>query len=173
MESFKNSRTTLEDRDGPPTTTSEPPKVYRLSLGDTVHLDAKEYKIIVLGTETVRLLDPALPLFNKELSRSDFDRMLAEEPPQHRRSFHRNPDRPGTGTCPPSHRIGVDRQCSVSRKEKRDRSMHRWRRSPSFPHLLSSPEPKSPLFSSIQRSLTASVGTFASPMTGWERADQR
>ena len=73
-------RTTLEDRDGPPTTTSEPPKAYRLSLGDTVHLGAKEYKIIVLGTETVRLLDPALPLFNKELSRSDFDRMLAEEP---------------------------------------------------------------------------------------------
>ncbi len=73
-------RTTLEDRDGPPTTTSEPPKAYRLSLGDTVHLGAKEYKIIVLGTETVRLLDPALPLFNKELSRSDFDRMLVEEP---------------------------------------------------------------------------------------------
>ena len=55
-------------------------KEYRLSLGDTIHLGTQEYEIIALGEETVRLFDPAFPLFNKEIPRTDFDRMLAENP---------------------------------------------------------------------------------------------
>ncbi len=67
---------TYDELNPPP----KPPKEYRLSLGDTVHLGTQEYEIIALGPETVRLYDPAFPLFNKDLSRQDFDRMLAENP---------------------------------------------------------------------------------------------
>ena len=67
---------TYDELNPPP----KPPKEYRLSLGDTVHLGTQEYEIIALGPETVRLYDPAFPLFNKDLSRQDFDRMLAESP---------------------------------------------------------------------------------------------
>ena len=59
---------------------NQPPKEYRLSLGDMVHLGTQEYEVIALGEETVRLFDPAFPLLNKELPRADFDRMLAENP---------------------------------------------------------------------------------------------
>ena len=43
-----------------------------------MHLGTQEYEVIAIGEETVRLFDPSFPLFNKELPRSDFDRMLEE-----------------------------------------------------------------------------------------------
>ena len=83
---FSISQKVLEDLKGPLATYDElnpppkPPKEYRLSLGDTVHLGTQKYEIIALGPEMVRLFDPAFPLFNKDLPRPDFDRMLAENP---------------------------------------------------------------------------------------------
>lgn len=53
---------------------------YVYSLGDTVYLGAEEYEIISFNGSTVELRDTRFPLFNKELARSDFDRMLRENP---------------------------------------------------------------------------------------------
>ena len=60
--------------------TPSQPKEYRFALGDTVYLGAQEYEILSLGEDTVRLYDPTFPLINKELSRDEYDRMVAENP---------------------------------------------------------------------------------------------
>ena len=63
---------------------SEPPSRenahYSFSLGDTVYLGADEYEIFSFDDSTVYLRDAQFPLFSKELSRNDFDRMLRENP---------------------------------------------------------------------------------------------
>ena len=53
---------------------------YEYHLGDSVYLGAEEYEILDIGDETVRLCDANFPLFNKEFSREEFDRRLAESP---------------------------------------------------------------------------------------------
>lgn len=58
----------------------EPAKEYRFSLGDTVYLGAQEYELLAYDDETVRLYDPAFPLFNKELTRTELDARLHENP---------------------------------------------------------------------------------------------
>ncbi len=50
------------------------------SLGDKVYLGVKEYEILAIDDHMVRLYDSEYPLFNEELSRSDFDRRIAENP---------------------------------------------------------------------------------------------
>ena len=57
-----------------------PKKEYRLTLGDTVYLGAQEYELLAYNEQTVRLYDPTFPIFNKELPREEFDRLLAENP---------------------------------------------------------------------------------------------
>ena len=54
---------TLEPTDDEMNPPPEPEKEYRISLGDTVHLGAQEYEVLALGDTTVRLYDPAFPLF--------------------------------------------------------------------------------------------------------------
>ena len=70
----------LEPTDGEMNPPPEPEKEYRISLGDTVYLGAQEYEILTLGDVSVRLYDPAFPLFNKELTREEFDSKLRENP---------------------------------------------------------------------------------------------
>ena len=48
------------------------------SLGEKVYLGVKEYEILAIDDHMVRLYDSEYPLFNEELSRSDFDRRIAE-----------------------------------------------------------------------------------------------
>ena len=60
--------------------TPESPKEYRFALGDSVYLGTQEYELLFLGENAVRLYDPNFPLINKELSRGEFDRMVAENP---------------------------------------------------------------------------------------------
>ncbi len=57
-----------------------PKKEYRFSLGDTVYLGTQEYELLAFDEQIVRLFDQTFPLINKEMSRADFDRMLAENP---------------------------------------------------------------------------------------------
>ena len=57
-----------------------PKKEYRFSLGDTVYLGAQEYELLAYDENTVRLFDPSFPIINKELSRAEFDRLIAENP---------------------------------------------------------------------------------------------
>jgi len=57
-----------------------PKKEYRLTLGVTVYLGAQEYELLAYDEQTVRLYDPTFPIFNKELPREEFDRLLAENP---------------------------------------------------------------------------------------------
>ncbi len=57
-----------------------PKKEYRFSLGDTVYLGAQEYSLIAFNEKAVRLYDPTFPLINKEMERTEFDKMLAENP---------------------------------------------------------------------------------------------
>ena len=57
-----------------------PPKEYRLTLGATVYLGMQEYQLLAFDDQTVRLFDPAFPIINKELPRTEFDRLLAENP---------------------------------------------------------------------------------------------
>jgi hypothetical protein len=53
---------------------------YAFSLGDTVYLGADEYEVFSFDDSMVTLRDAQFPLFSKELARSDFDRMLRENP---------------------------------------------------------------------------------------------
>lgn len=57
-----------------------PKKEHHFALGDAVYLGTQEYELLAFDAETVRLFDPAFPLMNKELPRSEFDRLLAENP---------------------------------------------------------------------------------------------
>ena len=58
----------------------QPKKEYRFALGDTVYLGAQGYELLAYDEQTVRLFDPSFPIINKELSRDEFDRLLAENP---------------------------------------------------------------------------------------------
>ena len=57
-----------------------PPMEYRFSLGDTVHIGAQEYELLVISDEAVRLFDPSFPLLDKEMTRAEFDEKIAENP---------------------------------------------------------------------------------------------
>lgn len=53
---------------------------YAYHLGDTVYLGAETYEILAVDENTVRLYDTQFPLFNKEFTREEFDRRVAENP---------------------------------------------------------------------------------------------
>ena len=58
-----------------------PPKMeYRFSLGDTIYIGTQEYELLAIDDEKVRLFDPEFPLFNKEMTRAEFDEKIAENP---------------------------------------------------------------------------------------------
>ena len=54
--------------------------LYEYHLGDTVYIGASEYEILSFDDERVMLYDTAMPLFNKEFERSEFDRKVRENP---------------------------------------------------------------------------------------------
>ena len=53
---------------------------YEYHLGSTVYLGANEYEILSFDDERVMLYDTQFPLFNKEMSRSEFDSKVQENP---------------------------------------------------------------------------------------------
>ena len=57
-----------------------PKKEYVITLGTTVFLGAQEYEVLAYDDKEVRLYDLEFPLFNKEMSREEFEQMLAENP---------------------------------------------------------------------------------------------
>ena len=57
-----------------------PKKEYVITLGATVFLGAQEYEVLAYDDKEVRLYDLAFPLFNKEMSREEFEQKLAENP---------------------------------------------------------------------------------------------
>lgn len=67
---------TYDELNPPP----EPKKEYRFSLGDTVYLGTQEYEVLSFDESEVVLFDTQFPLFNKTLSREEFDNRLKENP---------------------------------------------------------------------------------------------
>ena len=55
----------------------EPSKEYRFNLGDPVRIGMKDYEILAIEDDTIRLFDPDFPLFNQEMSRKEFLEQLA------------------------------------------------------------------------------------------------
>ena len=53
---------------------------YEYHLGDKVYIGASEYEILSVDGERVMLYDYDMPLFNKEFSRTEFDRKVRENP---------------------------------------------------------------------------------------------
>ena len=53
---------------------------YEYHLGDKVYIGASEYEILSVDDERVMLYDYDIPLFNKEFSRTEFDRKVRENP---------------------------------------------------------------------------------------------
>lgn len=53
---------------------------YKYHLGDKVYIGASEYEILSVDDERVMLYDYDMPLFNKEFSRTEFDRKVRENP---------------------------------------------------------------------------------------------
>ena len=53
---------------------------YEYHLGDKVYICASEYEILSVDDERVMLYDYDMPLFNKEFSRTEFDRKVRENP---------------------------------------------------------------------------------------------
>ncbi|MDR1408993.1 MAG: hypothetical protein LBJ12_01700 [Oscillospiraceae bacterium] len=50
------------------------------NLGGKVYVGSKEYEVLSFDESTVRLFDTEFPLLNKELSRAELDRKVAENP---------------------------------------------------------------------------------------------
>lgn len=55
-------------------------KEYEYYLGDKVYIGSSEYEILSFDENRVMLYDTASPLFNQEMTRSDFDRLVSENP---------------------------------------------------------------------------------------------
>ena len=53
---------------------------YEYHLGDKVYIGADEYEILNIGTFNVTLYDYQYPLFNREMSKEEFDRKVKENP---------------------------------------------------------------------------------------------
>lgn len=53
---------------------------YEYHLGSTVYLGANEYEILSFDDEHVMLYDTQFPLFNKEMTRAEFDSKVQENP---------------------------------------------------------------------------------------------
>ena len=53
---------------------------YRYSLGATVYIGASEYEILSFDDDRVMLYDKNFPLFNKEMTRAEFDSKVKENP---------------------------------------------------------------------------------------------
>lgn len=53
---------------------------YRYTLGATVYIGASEYEILSFDDDRVMLYDKSFPLFNKEMSRAEFDSKVKENP---------------------------------------------------------------------------------------------
>ena len=75
-EMFRHLEPSYDELNPPP----KPKMEYRWSLGETVYLGMKQYELLLISDTEVRLYDPSFPLINKELSREDFDKMVAENP---------------------------------------------------------------------------------------------
>lgn len=58
----------------------EPEAQYEYHLGDGVYIGASQYEILSFDENRVMLYDFDMPLFNKELSREEFDRKVRENP---------------------------------------------------------------------------------------------
>ena len=58
----------------------EPEARYEYHLGDSVYIGASQYEILSFDENRVMLYDFDMPLFNKELSREEFDRKVGENP---------------------------------------------------------------------------------------------
>ena len=67
---------TFDELNPPP----EPRKEYRYYLGDTVYIGTQEYELLSFDEKKVVLFDTQFPLFNKELTREEFDNRLKENP---------------------------------------------------------------------------------------------
>ena len=53
---------------------------YEYHLGNTVYLGANEYEILSFDKDRVMLYDTQFPLFNKEMTRAEFDQKVQENP---------------------------------------------------------------------------------------------
>ena len=53
---------------------------YQYHLGDKVYIGADEYEILSIGISNVVLYDFKYPLFNREMSKEEFDRKVQENP---------------------------------------------------------------------------------------------
>ena len=72
----KSLEPTFDELNPPP----EPQKEYRYHLGDTVYIGTQEYELLSFDEKKVILFDTQFPLFNKELTREEFDNRLKENP---------------------------------------------------------------------------------------------
>ena len=72
----KSLEPTFDELNLPP----EPRKEYRYHLGDAVYIGTQEYELLSFDEKKVVLFDTQFPLFNKELTREEFDNRLKENP---------------------------------------------------------------------------------------------
>lgn len=72
----KSLEPTIDELNPPP----EPRKEYRYHLGDAVYIGTQEYELLSFDEKKVVLFDTQFPLFNKELTREEFDNRLKENP---------------------------------------------------------------------------------------------
>ena len=66
---------------------------YRYTLGATVYIGASEYEILSFDDDRVMLYDKNFPLFNKEMTRAEFDLKVKENPMNDHLKVARQPEK--------------------------------------------------------------------------------
>ena len=77
---FQSKDNQTNKRGEPESKEDEPEAQYEYHLGDSVYIGASQYEILSFDENRVMLYDFDMPLFNKELSREEFDRKVRENP---------------------------------------------------------------------------------------------
>lgn len=91
---------------------------YQYHLGDRVYIGADEYEILSIGISNVVLYDFKYPLFNREMSKEEFDRKVQENPANDHLKVKVSDIKDNTNEEPSSIEENVKEEISLSIEEE-------------------------------------------------------
>ena len=91
---------------------------YQYHLGDRVYIGADEYEILSIGISNVVLYDFRYPLFNREMSKEEFDRKVQENPANDHLKVKVSDIKDNTNEEPSSIEVNVKEEISLPIEEE-------------------------------------------------------